>query len=79
MTSAIKNIPLNTFRGFLKHHGLSQIRISSGHEIWSGKYLTRPVIIQTHIDPIPLFVIKSNLRTMGLTLNDLRKYLKSFN
>lgn len=79
MASAIKNIPLKTFRCFLLHSGLKPIRTSSGHEIWSGKALTRPVTIQTHIDPIPLFIIKTNLRTMGLTLNDLRKFLESRN
>jgi len=75
MTYSLKNIPLNTFRGFLKFHGLNQIRSSGGHEVWSGKNLTRPVVLSTHIDPIPIFVIKCNLRTMGLTLNHLRDYL----
>ncbi len=77
MTSAIKNVPLKTFRAFLKHHGLNHIRSSGGHETWSGKTLTRPVVLQSHIDPVPLFIIKNNLRTMGLTLNDLRKYLET--
>ncbi len=77
MARAIKNVPLETFRSFLFYKGLKPIRTSSGHEVWSGKILTRPVILQTHIDPVPLFVIKNNLRTMGLTLNDLRNYLES--
>lgn len=77
MTSAIKNVSLKTFRGFLLHHGLNQIRTSGGHETWRGKKLTRPVVLQSHIDPVPLFIIKNNLRTMGLSLKDLRKYLDS--
>ncbi len=79
MTIAIQNVPLKTFRGFLIHHGLNQIRTSGGHETWAGRNLTRPVVLQTHIDPVPLFIIKSNLRTMGLTLKDLRIYLESLN
>lgn len=79
MTGSIKNISLETFRGFLKHNGLNLIRSSGGHEIWAGKKLTRPVILQSHIDPMPLFIIKNNLRTMRLTLNDLRIFLKSKN
>jgi hypothetical protein len=79
MTGSIKNVPLETFRSFLVYKGLKHIRTSNGHEIWFGKNLTRPVTIQTHIDPIPLFIIKSNLRTMGLTLNDFRDYLQSRN
>jgi len=75
MTGSIKNVPLETFRSFLLFKGLKHMRTSGGYEIWSGKSLTRPVTIQTHIDPIPLFIIKKNLRTMGLTLKDFRKFL----
>jgi hypothetical protein len=79
MTSALKNIPLDTFRDFLKYHGLKHIRTSSGHEVWSGSNLLRPVIIQTHIDPIPIFIIHNCLRTMNLTSKDLRDYMNSKN
>ena len=41
-----------------------------------GKDSLRPVVFQNHIDPIPLFIIKNNLRTMNLTLKDLRNYLE---
>lgn len=79
MTPSIKNVSVEDYKSFLSHHGLKNIRTSKGHEVWCGAKLTRPVIFQTHIDPIPLFIIKSNLRTMGLTLNDLRDYLNSKN
>lgn len=79
MTFNVKNVPLETFRGFLKQSGLKLIRTSGGHEVWSGKNLTRPVVIQSHIDPIPMFIIKNNLRTMGLTINDFRAYMTSKN
>jgi hypothetical protein len=39
----LKNIPLKTFRRYLQHCGLKQIRTKGGHEIWSAKNLTRPV------------------------------------
>ncbi len=77
MSYSLKNVRLTDFKGFLLHHGLKHIRTSGGHEVWSGKNLSRPVILQTHIDPIPMFIIKNNLRTMGLNLSDLRKYLDS--
>jgi hypothetical protein len=77
MSQSIKNVSIREFKGFLSYKGLKYIRTSDGHEVWSGEELTRPVIFQTHIDPIPIFVIKSNLRTMECTLNDLRKYLAS--
>lgn len=79
MSPSVKNVSVFDFKRFLLHHGLKQIRISGGHEIWSGKELTRPVVFQTHKDPIPIFIIKSNLRTMGLSLTDLHGYLNSRN
>ena len=77
MTPSIKNVSIQEFKSFLIDKGLKHIRTKAGHEVWSGKELTRPVIIQTHIDPIPLFVIKNNLRTMDSTLKELRDYLNT--
>ena len=77
MTFKLHNISIAEFRSFLKHHGLNYIRTKGGHEIWSRKDLLRPVIFQTHIDPIPAFIIKNNHRTMGLTTKDLRNFLSN--
>jgi hypothetical protein len=43
--------------------------------LWAEN-LTRPVVLQTHVDPIPEFIIKSNLRTMGKTEEHLLKFLE---
>ena len=75
MQRGIKNIKLATFRKFLKHKGLKKIRTSGGHEVWSHPDLTRPVILQSHIDPIPQFVIASNLRTMKSSKKELIDFL----
>lgn len=75
MTVRLQNISVVQFKTFIQHHGLKHIRTSSGHEIWSRPDLRRPVTFQTHIDPIPLFIIKNNLRTMGLTTKELREFL----
>jgi predicted RNA binding protein YcfA (HicA-like mRNA interferase family) len=72
-----KNLPLKTFRKFLEHHGMSCIRTKGGHEVWSKKNLNRPIVLQTHIDPVPIFIVKNNLRTMGLTIKDLETFLMS--
>lgn len=76
MGSPISNVPLNSFRKFLQNKGLNLIRTSGGHEIWSGKHLLRPVILQTHIDPVPLFIVLNNLRTIGSNRKELEKFLK---
>ena len=72
----LKNIPLKTFRNYLIYCGLNHIRTKGGHEIWSAKELTRPVVLQTHIDPVPEFIIKNNLRTISKSEEHLLKFLK---
>jgi hypothetical protein len=77
MRRSLKNISLKDFRKFLKYKGLKVIRTTSGHEVWSGKDLLRPIILQTHIDPVPEFIIRNNLRTLGSNKNELLEFLNS--
>lgn len=73
----LKNIPLKTFRDFLSWKGLKQIRTEGGHEVWSRKDLRRPVILQSHISPVPEFIVKNTLRTISATKEDYIEFLKS--
>lgn len=73
----LKNIPLKTFREFLSYMDLKHIRTEGGHEVWSRKDLSRPVIIQTHIDPVPEFIVKNAFRTINATKEDYIEFLKS--
>lgn len=79
MPRSLKNIPLKEFRKFLKLKGLKVIRITGGHEVWSGKEMLRPIVLQTHIDLVPEFIIRNNLRTLGSNKNELLKFLDSKN
>ncbi len=63
----LKNIPLALFREFLRYKGLNHIGTNGGHEKWSAQRLLWPVVLQTHIDPIPEFIVRNNLRTIGAT------------
>jgi len=73
----LRNIPLKTFRDFLAYMGLKLIRTEGGHEVWGKKEMCRPVIIQTHIDPVPEFIVKNSLRNMQATKEDYIGFLKS--
>lgn len=77
MSNGLKNIPLRLFRDYLKYKGLKNIRNNGGHEVWSRANLLRPIILQSHIDPIPEFIIKSNLRTLGETADDFYEFVKN--
>ncbi|MBQ9508816.1 MAG: type II toxin-antitoxin system HicA family toxin [Bacteroidales bacterium] len=72
----LKNIPLKTFRDFLTYMGLKLIRTEGGHEVWSRKDMRRPVTIQSHVDPVPEFIVKNCLRDMAATKEDYIEFLK---
>lgn len=71
----LSNIPLSAFRSFLANEGLMNKGCKGGHEKWSKEGLLRPIIIQTHISPIPERIIKNNLRVLGVSEDRLLKYL----
>jgi hypothetical protein len=75
MANSLKNITVNQYRSFLMFHGLKKIRTNGGHEIWSGTHLKRNITFQSHIKPVPEFIIRNGLRTMGLAKNDFLNYL----
>lgn len=71
----LKNIPLSTFREYLKYKGLNHIGTNGGHEKWSKQGMLRPVTIQTHIDPVPEFIVQNCLRNIGVKRKDLEDWL----
>ena len=73
----LRNISLRDYRTFLERIGCQCNRHKGGHEHWTRKDLNRPVTFQTHIDPIPEFIIKNGLRTLGLTKEDFWRVLEA--
>ena len=76
-TRKLSNIPLRDFREFLEKAGCKSESIKGGHEKWTKSGLLRPIIVQTHIDPVPEFIIKNTLRNLGLTTADFFRILFS--
>ena len=63
-TRRLSNITVKKFRKFLQSERLNLIKDSKGrggHEKWSKSELSRPIIIQTHIDPVPEFIVKQRM------------------
>lgn len=75
-TKKLSNVSLSHYREFLIKAGCKYIRTSDGHEVWSKKELTRPIIFQTHIDPIPEFIIRNALRSLGISKNQFWEILE---
>ncbi len=66
-TYKLSNISVDDFRNFLASVGCRKAKIEGGHERWIKPGLTRPIIIQTHISPVPEFIVKNTLRNLGMT------------
>ena len=68
-TMKLSNIPVKEFRKFLESQGLNIIKDTrgrGGHEKWSKSGMDRPITIQTHIDPVPEFIVKQVLRHLKM-------------
>lgn len=72
-TPKLSNISLSKFRKFLQQQGLKPAKVKGGHEKWVGRNLERPIIIQTHIDPVPEFIVKQVLRHLQLSKEEFWK------
>ncbi len=64
------NISIAKLRTFLKKRGCKHIRTNGGHEVWQCNDLLRPIIFQTHINPVPEFVILQIIRVLGISKID---------
>jgi hypothetical protein len=76
-TFRLSNIPLSVFREFLFDMGCERVSVEGGHEKWRKEGCLRSVILQTHIDPVPEFIVRSNLRTLGLTRKDIENWMRN--
>jgi predicted RNA binding protein YcfA (HicA-like mRNA interferase family) len=74
-TQKLSNIPLSQFRIFLEKIGCKHTRTKGGHEVWTRKDFLRPVIVQTHIDPVPELVVQNALRNLNMTKKDFFKQI----
>ena len=76
-TYKLSNSSLAEFRQFLADMDCREVPSGDGgHEKWVKEGCLRPVILQTHSDPVPEFIVKNNLRTLGLTRNDFIAWLR---
>jgi hypothetical protein len=74
-TKHLRNIPLRLFKEFLLEKGCVCDRTNGGHEHWTRSDLKRPITIQTHVDPIPEFIIKNALLQLGLSKSDFTDWI----
>ena len=63
------------FEKFLLHKDCKFIKQSGDHRIYKHSGLKRPLVIPVEKD-IPVFIIKNNLRTLGISVQEYLKIIK---
>lgn len=75
-TRHLRNIDISQFESFLELALCRYIGIKNGHAKYFRADLGRPIIFQTHIDPIPEFIVKNALRTLEISKKDFWEILE---
>ena len=73
-TKHLRNVPLKLYQDFLKEQGCKCNR-KKGARTWTRKDISRPITFQTHVDPVPEFIIKNGLRQLGLSKKDFLDWI----
>lgn len=76
-TRHLRNVSLAEYRSALKKLGCNFVGVQGGHEKWTRKDLFRPVIFQTHFDPVREGIIQSNNQSLGITKKQFIEVLES--
>ena len=66
----LSNISVKEFRDILSRLGLQPLRAVGGHEIWTKHGLKRAVVFQTHVEPVPEFVVRNAIRDLGMSRDE---------
>ncbi len=72
----LSNLSISEVRQVLMALGLELNRTKGGHEMWVKKGMLRPVVLQNHIEPVPEFIVKNIIRTIGTTKEEFLSLLK---
>ncbi len=72
----LSNLKISEVRIILKNLDLTLQRCKGGHEMWAKEGMLRPVVLQNHIEPVPEFIIKNIIRTIGTTKEEFLDALK---
>lgn len=76
-TKHLRNISISQFESFLELACCKYTKTKGGHAKYLRSDLNRPIIFQTHIDPIPEFIVKNNLRLLGVSRKQFWEILES--
>ncbi|MBU0535107.1 MAG: type II toxin-antitoxin system HicA family toxin [Patescibacteria group bacterium] len=78
MTKLLRPVPIGKWEKYLQSKGFVRKRQKASHIIYqrTDKPLKRPLVFQADKEISP-YIIKSNLRDLGISLSDFYKDIKS--
>src|SRR5690554_6655009 len=76
-TKHLRNISISQFESFLELACCKYNKTKGGHAKYLRSDLNRPIIFQTHIDPVPEFIVKNNLRLLNISRKQFWDILNS--
>lgn len=75
-TYKLSNIPLDMMVWFIEQQGLKLVKTEGGHAKYTRSDLRRPIIIQTHITPVPEFIVKQILKHLEFSKKEFIDYIQ---
>jgi predicted RNA binding protein YcfA (HicA-like mRNA interferase family) len=72
--SRLTPLPISKYKKFLEHVGCVFKRQKGDHLIYTRDGLKRPVVFP-YDKEIPVFIIRNNLRTLGISVSDYQNIL----
>lgn len=76
-TKHLRNVSISQLESFLELCLCKFIKNQKGHIQYTRADLTRPLTFQSHIDPVPEFIVKNLLRGLGYSKNDFHNILEA--
>lgn len=75
MPDALRPLRWQVFEKFLLEQGCTFSRQTGSHRVYKKPDLLRPIIVPAHTYPISVSVILNNLRTLGVSRDELIEFL----
>ena len=77
MPVRLSNIDLQKYKKFLAQQECNKIRTEGGHEIWARADLLSCIILQSHVSPVPEFIIRQHLNILGISKKEFQKSMEN--
>lgn len=74
--SALKPARWQKFEKVLIELGCEFKHQTGSHRVYTRPEIIRPIIVPVHRKPIPVFIIKNNLRLLGVSNREYKEILK---